>query len=460
MLLRAALSVRDPQLIRRLARLLQPRSVWAEPVEIERLEPATAAHAYDLVFTGPAVSPADIQRVLEAARADEEPPAVVRLYERADPVAQALLLGEGLADSVWVGLDDDAFDRALGTVVDRRRAELEARLGKESDEPKLRDFRSLSGSMRRFLDTVETVARTATTVLVLGETGVGKEWLARAIHEESPRAAGPFVPVNCGAFAASLLESELFGHERGAFTGADRPRRGHFELAHGGTLFLDEIGDMPPALQSRLLRVLQDRRVQRLGAERAVAVDVRVIAATHRDLEREVAEGRFRADLYYRLRVVQLTLPPLRDRAEDIPSLARYHAHAAAGRIGVVPTDILPAALAALAGYRWPGNVRELANVIERLVILGRGAPIAFDDLPEEIRGAIAPPRPEPESGPLLPWKEARLHALERAERAYLERLMTHCRGRIGEAARLAGLSERGLFGKLRHHRLSKAHYR
>lgn len=498
MLLRAALSVREREESERLARILRRLSVWVEPVDVLALDPVSVGHAYDLVLTGPRMTADRIREVLAAARLGEEPPAVIRLYREADPEAQASLLGHGLADSIWVDLDDDAMFRALSTVVDRRRAEIEASLGRRTEEPGLRDFRSLSPHMRRFQATVRTVAATDTTLLVLGETGVGKEWLARAVHQESGRREGPFVPVNCGALSETLLESELFGHERGAFTGADRPRRGHFELAHGGTLFLDEIGEMPLHLQSRLLRVLEDRKVQRLGSERVARVDVRIIAATHRDLSEDVHRGRFRADLFYRLRVVHLTIPPLRERREDIPSLARFHVLAAAQRIGLSPVELTEEALEALSGYPWPGNVRELANVVERAVILSRGEPIRVSDLPEEIQksarstqdGSIglakvpkqleAHHREEEASDRALPvtpsgvfaseieessewekpWKDVRQLVLDRVEKVYFERVMARAEGKVGEAARLAGLSERGLFEKLKRHGISKDSFR
>ena len=294
MLLRAALSIEDTSLADRLYRLLRQLDVWSDPVDFSALEPTTVIHAYDLILTGPSFQLEQIVTVLRSVQEADDPPAVIRLYEASDPKGQAILLGQGLADSVYLGVSDDRLYAALQTIADRRRADIEARLGPTPDEPQLRDFRSLCPSMQKFRTQAQVVARTDSTVLILGETGVGKEWLARAIHHESPRKDGPFVPVNCGALNETLLESELFGHDRGAFTGAETPRRGHFELAHGGTLFLDEIGEMPIHLQSRLLRVIEDRRVQRLGSERIVRVNVRIIAATHRNLREDVKTAKFR----------------------------------------------------------------------------------------------------------------------------------------------------------------------
>jgi formate hydrogenlyase transcriptional activator len=230
-----------------------------------------------------------------------------------------------------------------------------------------------SAALRRVLKQVETVAPTGSTVLIRGETGTGKELIARALHELSPRRERTFVQLNCAAIPSGLLESELFGHEKGAFTGAISQKVGRFELAHQGTLFLDEVGDIPPELQPKLLRVLQEQEFERLGSTRSVKVDVRLVAATHRDLARMVADGRFREDLYYRLNVFPVALPPLRERREDIPRLVRHFTQQFARRMGRRVETIPSAVMDALVRYPWPGNVRELQNVIERAVILSPG---------------------------------------------------------------------------------------
>jgi formate hydrogenlyase transcriptional activator len=238
------------------------------------------------------------------------------------------------------------------------------------------DFGDIVGespALRRVLKQVETVAPTDSTVLVLGETGTGKELVARALHERSPRRERTFVKLNCAAIPTGLLESELFGHEKGAFTGAISPKAGRFELAHRGTLFLDEVGDVPPELQPKLLRALQEQEFERLGSTKTIRVDVRLVAATHRDLTRMVADGRFRADLYYRLNVFPLVLPPLRERRDDIPRLVRHFTQRFARRMGRRIETIPAAVLDALVGYPWPGNVRELQDVTERAVILSPG---------------------------------------------------------------------------------------
>jgi DNA-binding NtrC family response regulator len=296
-----------------------------------------------------------------------------------------------------------------------------------------------SVDMRRIYTILERVAPTQGTVLIQGETGTGKELVARAIHEASPRAAEPFVTVDCGALAESLIESELFGHVRGSFTGAHSDRPGLFEQAHRGTLFLDEIGELPLSLQPRLLRVLESREVRRVGANRSTAVDVRVLAATHQPLERSVNEGRFREDLYYRLAVVELRVPPLRARPEDIPHLAMvFYERFSDG--GTMPEDWGPI----LAQKSWPGNVRELRNFVERSLALGwtPGTPSG----PASARGSVPPAGGSLARNPLdLPLKEARAEWGERFELEYLMSLMRRTAGNVTRASELAGVNRRTL---------------
>ncbi|MBW2455296.1 MAG: sigma 54-interacting transcriptional regulator, partial [Deltaproteobacteria bacterium] len=249
-----------------------------------------------------------------------------------------------------------------------------------------------STQMQHVVDLARRVAKVDATVLVTGESGVGKERISRLVHDESTRANGPFIAVNCGAITETLLESELFGHQRGAFTGATSDRHGLFEAANHGTLLLDEIGEVSPGMQVKLLRVLQEREVRRVGESRSRSVDVRVLAATNRDLAHGVADGAFRQDLYYRLKVVELHVPPLRDRRDDILPLARVLLADAAHRMGRDMTGLLPRAADQLLRYDWPGNVRELENAMERAVALARGRRVDFDDLPEEVRQAFPTP--------------------------------------------------------------------
>jgi two-component system response regulator AtoC len=313
-----------------------------------------------------------------------------------------------------------------------------------------------SAPMREVFATVDQVAPADATVLLRGETGTGKELVARAIHRRSRRAERPFVAVNCTAIPKDLMESEFFGHERGAFTGAAARRLGRFEQADGSTLFLDEVGDLELGIQAKLLRVLQEQEITRVGGQDAVRVDVRIVAATNRDLEALVQDGRFRDDLYYRLNVIPIRLPPLRERPGDLPTLLQHFLGSFAARYGRPAPIAPPELLAAASAYPWPGNVRELRNLCERAVLMGwpAVAPILG-----------AGPRADPLStGQLvdlsLPLLEARQRLVERFEREYLTRLLKEHRGRIGEVARAAGIAERNLYEKMKAYGLSREDYR
>ncbi len=301
--------------------------------------------------------------------------------------------------------------------------------------------------MREVTRTVQKVAPSRATVLITGESGTGKERVARAIHQLSPRAERQFVALNCGAVPEQLIESELFGHAKGAFTGAQSSRRGLFEEADGGTLLLDEVGDLPPALQVSLLRVLQEGEIRRVGESRGVKVDVRVLASTHVDLKRAVAEGRFREDLFYRLNVVGIHLPPLRERREELQALAESFLARHAQRLGVPARPLSAAALARLQGYAWPGNVRELENALERALVLGEDAQIEPESLPDAIAQAAASGSqpPPPVEGDL---------SIKRAQRALeaelIRRALERTGGNRSRAAELLELSPRALLYKIR----------
>ena len=296
-----------------------------------------------------------------------------------------------------------------------------------------------SPAIRRVIDLARRVAQVDSTVLVTGESGVGKERIARLVHDESARGDGPFVAINCGAVPESLLESELFGHARGAFTGATQDRPGLFEAANGGTLLLDEIGEVPPAMQVKLLRVLQEREVRRVGENRNRPVDVRVVAATNRDLAAEVHAARFRQDLFYRLRVVEIRVPPLRERSDDILPLARTFLGASASRTGRKVVGFTPAAANRLVRYAWPGNVRELENAVERAVVLARGARIDAEDLPEEVSLAT----PALEVGDVV-------RPLEEVEREYILAVVAAAGGNRARAAEQLGIGSATLYRKLK----------
>lgn len=303
-----------------------------------------------------------------------------------------------------------------------------------------------SQAMATILERVRRVAGSESTVYIHGESGTGKELVARAIHKASPRSDGPFVKVNCSALAEGLLESELFGHEKGAFTGAHKRRLGRFELAEGGTIFLDEIGDIQPATQLKLLRVLQEREFERVGGEETLKADVRVVTATHRDLREEVAKGSFREDLFYRLHIIPVELPPLRERREDVPALARHFVEKLAERTRSQARRIGEDAMALLTRYEWPGNVRELENVIEHALVFARGESIGVEDLPPALGGGT-----QMVEGVDLSAVEASSlpEVLEALERSLIVAALEKAQGVKAETARLLGIKSSALYYKL-----------
>ncbi len=334
----------------------------------------------------------------------------------------------------------------------RRHLELRA-LRRRVEELELRDTSPLGSapSFRKVLELARMVAPSDTTVLVLGETGTGKEVVARYIHAQSPRRSRPFVAVNCAALPEALLESELFGHEKGAFTGAVKLRRGRLEEAHGGTLFLDEIAETTPAVQAKLLRALEQLVFERLGSNQPISVDVRIIAATKKDLEAEVASGRFRDDLYYRLKVIPVTLPPLRDRQEDIPLLASAFAR----RFSATrprPLDLAPETLECLLGHPFPGNVRELQHLMQRLAVTSLDDVVRPTDLPEEYRarGAVRL------DSAAVTWSGTLSEMSHAFERQVLQQALARFKGHRGQAAEALGISRKNLWEKLKLHGLGE----
>lgn len=316
-----------------------------------------------------------------------------------------------------------------------------------------------SDAMRRVRALIEKVAETEATVLVRGESGTGKELVAREIHERSRgRRRGAFIAVNCAALPSELIESELFGHERGAFTGAHARRRGKFELADGGTLFLDEIGDMSANVQAKLLRALEERRIERLGGSESLPVDVRIVSATHRPLEQEIERGNFRADLFYRLRVVTIELAPLRERREDIQALAESFARAAAEKYKLPPRPISPAALRLLLEYSWPGNVRELRNAVERAMVLAESKELTPRDLAEEIKHAsdvrtnsrASASQTSAAGGLSVPFTADFREDRREFERRYITRCLEETGGNVTRAASMLGMHRQSLQHKLR----------
>ena len=467
MLIRVLLAVRSKRLEGRLRACLAERSVILAALgRGERLTERLERRGADLLLVRRELLPAPWEATLAALRELPDRTEVLVLVERENSSERAALLAAGCLAVVYEGLSDEALADTLRALLRRRRDEAVGRMrALGPDRPaRLDDFVSTSPVMMSFLDVARRVVDSDSSLLILGETGVGKERLARAIHDEGPRATGPFLPLNCAALPESLLESELFGHEEGAFTGATRTRRGLFELAHGGTIFLDEMGEMPLALQVKLLRVLQEREIQPVGAEEAVRVDVRVMAATNHDLAADVAAGRFRADLYYRLCVVTPDAAAAARAARGHPGPGRELRAALPRQAGPrVPARSRRARCDALSRYDWPGNVRELINVIERAVLLGSGTQLEPTDLPPAILGFGAPrgstggPDQEPQGGSLpaaslfdVEWSRARAEALASFERAYFTHLLERTGGRVGAAAQQAGIDPRSLYDKLR----------
>ena len=344
--------------------------------------------------------------------------------------------------------NDEVAHTVLKAAEHRRLVERAAQLERRLEQ--MEKFGELIGNsppMQRVYRLAMGVAPTATTVLILGESGTGKELTARAIHQHSSRASGPFVAVNCSAIPVELVESELFGHVRGAFTGATGTREGLFEAAHKGTLFLDEVGDLPPMAQVKLLRALQEGEIKRVGSDEVRRVDVRVVAATNVELRRQVEVGRFREDLFYRLNVVAITLPPLRERREDIPLLAFHFLTKYAGRIGRTVHKLSPEVVRVLQQHPWPGNVRELENAIEYAVVFAKDDSILVEDLPFEQPPlpAVAPATSSagvllPEAILELPYRKAKEQALVAFESAYFEGVLERAGGNVSQAARRAGL--------------------
>ena len=392
-------------------------------------------------------------------RADPQLPMVVIDQRPTVDMARACLQA-GAGD--YLGIDrvetdlEDALVRILAA--SRRRAGEEV-LRRAVERPySFEDFLGASPAMRDVYSVIERIAASAVDVLVTGETGTGKELVARAIHRRSRRSGGPFVPVDCGAIPDALLESELFGHERGAFTGADARRMGLVEFADGGTLFLDEIGELPLPLQAKLLRVLQERRVRRVGARQENAVDVRVVAATSRNIDQMVEKGEFRRDLFYRINVVRIDLPPLRVRGDDIGLLAEFFANKAAQEMGRAVGGLSTDVYQVLKSYHWPGNVRELQNVVRRAIAMTRQALAGVDDLPDELVAAAG--RASGGEDGAVGFFAQRAEHVGRFERQYLADLLSRHAGDVSAAAREARLPRGTLYRLMKGHGLDGATFR
>ncbi|MFN2376227.1 MAG: sigma-54-dependent transcriptional regulator [Candidatus Binatia bacterium] len=405
----------------------------------------------DLVLTDLRMPDIDGIGVLDETRSRGLSIPVILMTAYASVNSAVEAMRRGAFDYITKPFDLDELDVLVGRAFELDALASENRFLREAGRRDLADMVGRSPAMLELFTQIRTVSVSRAPVLVVGETGTGKEHVARAIHESGERAPALFVPVNCAAIPLELLETELFGHVRGAFTGALDSRIGKFELASGGTLFLDEIGDMPLALQAKILRVLEEGVLERVGSNRQIRVDVRVVSATHRNLAERVAAGTFRDDLYYRLNVLQVKVPPLRDRATDIALLAAHFLKEAAARIGRRPLTLERDALELLEAYPWPGNVRELRNVCERLTVRCPGDRADDDlvahllDLPEAAPASAAAKGPQP----------ATLAAIvARAEAEAITNALARSGDNKAKAARLLGVSERNLWYKIKRHHL------
>ncbi|MFW5966321.1 MAG: sigma-54-dependent transcriptional regulator [Persicimonas sp.] len=411
-----------------------------------------AEEAPDLVITDLKMDEVDGMQVLSEVL-DERPETLVMIVTAFGSIEKAVeAMKEGAFDFIPKPFPPDLLRAKIEKALEMRASQKETERLSSENEMLRRDAGHLDDSeivgespaIQEVFETVEKVAPTDSTVYIYGESGTGKELVARAIHRASSRSKGPFVRVNCAALAETLLESELFGHEKGAFTGAHKRRMGRFELADGGTILLDEIGDISPGLQLKLLRVLQEQTFQRVGGEETIEVDVRVIAATNKDLEAEVEEGNFREDLFYRLHIIPITLPPLRERRGDVSLLAEHFIDKLAARTKSDVEGISEEALEALQSYGWPGNVRELENVIEHALVFAEGDKIRTEDLPANITGRSEANLLEiPQGDRSLP------EILEDLERQLILRAFEEADGVKTETARKLGIKTSALYYKL-----------
>jgi two-component system response regulator HydG len=397
--------------------------------------------AWDCVLTDVVMPDVDGLTLLKEflATPDAPPVIVMTAYGSIERAVQAMK--DGAHDFLEKPLDLAELRAVVQSAVEQRRAEPENR----PVRARLRADKKVllpgdSPLLARVVTQAKRVARTNATVLITGESGTGKELIARLIHTESHRVRAPFVPVNCAGLTESIIESELFGHVKGAFTGAVKSKKGKFELADGGTLFLDEIGEIPLDVQVKLLRVLQEREVERVGGEEPVRIDVRLVCATHRDLDAMVADGSFREDLYYRIKVIVLRLPALRERPEDIPELVDHFRKLSNERNRRDVKEFTPAALERLQEYGWPGNVRELENVVEQAVVLAQGPAVDAGDLPEEITG---------DRGPQDVLRIPVGTTLAQSEKELILETLRKAGGNKTKAAKMLGIGVRTLYRKL-----------
>ncbi len=425
-------------------REIMERNLAADGYAVQSVDSVAAAvrvlesRPIDLVITDFRMPEADGLTLVRHIRQQQRSTGVIMVTGFATIGGAVTAMREGVEDYLAKPFSDDELRQAVKGALEKVRL----RRGAEepSPAPTPEGIIGSSKGMQRVYRLIERAATTGVPVHIYGESGTGKELVARAIHYRGPRAGGPFLAVNCAAIPDSLIESELFGHAKGAFTGATTARQGYFAAADGGTLFLDEIAELAPMAQAKLLRVLQDGRVQAVGSDKPKGVDVRIIAATNKDLDELARKGLFRQDLYFRLHVLPIEIPPLRDRGEDIAALVGHFRAAAAADAGIEPPEITPAAMEVLARYTWPGNVRELQNVVQRLVILSDGGLIDVGDLPSVMRSSTA----------AAPGGGVALRPLREVEMEHIHAVLDRVGGNKTRAAEILGIDRKSLHARLK----------
>ena len=405
-------------------------------------------NGFDLVLTDLVMHEVDGMQILREAKQRDPATEVIVVTGHGSIETAVQAMREGAHDYITKPLNlGELRDRVAKALEHRRLVERTEQLSAQLEERfGFEGVVGQSDAIRRVVQTCRQIAPTDATVLIEGESGTGKELVAKAIHNNSPRKQRNFVALNCAALSVGILESELFGHEKGAFTGAVTSRKGRFEHADGGTLFLDEVGDMPTPIQIKLLRVIENREIVRVGSNDPRTVDVRLLSASNRDLATLVKQGAFRKDLYFRLKVIRIVIPPLRERREDLPLLTEHYVHRLAEEHGKPVTGITPDAQAVLGAYDWPGNVRELINTLETMIVLARGETLDVEDIPPEIR----PSHQTAARADLAPGM-----SLQDAERVLIERTLKETEGNRQKTADILGIGERTLYRKIRQYGLS-----
>ncbi|HEY1691584.1 MAG TPA: sigma-54 dependent transcriptional regulator [Polyangiaceae bacterium] len=435
----------DDTLAGLLARVLRTEGYHVDVLESADAMPSEAKLArYDVVLSDiHLANDTSGHDVLKRVREARPTTPVILMTAYADIEGAMTAVGEGAYDYLAKPIEPTDLKRMVGEAIARRKlAAADAPPPSRSDAQAVAQIVGTTPAMLTVYKTVAHVAPTTATILIVGESGTGKELVARAIHAKSPRATKPFVAINCGALPESILESELFGHERGSFTGASAQKRGLFEEAKGGTLFLDEIGEISPKMQVQLLRVLQEGEIRRVGAAETIKVDVRVVAASNRDLKGEVAAGRFREDLLFRLQVVTVIVPPLRERKGDVQLLIKHFIGRHAARLGRPAPHVAPEVFEMLEGYEFPGNVRELSHIIERAMLLAREGVITATDLPPEVTKSFTT---QAASGGSMGSLADDWPSLQILERRYIDRVLSRTGGNKTRAAEVLGIDRRTL---------------